>query len=215
MKFRFLIQFGAIAMACVTLSACNRSEPTDGDPKQGTSTAEILKGTEAEKRLKETGLLGVVLDAAIEKEPDPLTTSKKLTPEERTLIAGDDSNSNGIRDDIENKLVLAKTLTERQRLSLAQNFKANQSALLVDQNDDGAVESAKAELLKGWQCVGENFGFNAKNPGIIQFLAELEKDQNNTPERKNRFENLGCDAVKVLLIDPTKVSKLQPNPCVF
>lgn len=216
MNSRFLTQVGAVVLACASLSACNKATPTAEAPKpENTATAKMLKGTEAEKKLTSAGLLKIALEAAVEKEPAPLTTSKKLTPEERIRIAGDDANGNGIRDDVETKLVKASRLTERQRLALAQNFKANQAALLVDQSDDAAVSNAKAELLTGWQCVAENFGFTATKPGISQFLAALEADQNNTPERKNRFENLGCDSVKVLLIDPEKLAKLKPKPCAF
>lgn len=216
MNPRFLIQVGAIALACSALTACDKATPTAEAPKlEDTATAKLLKGTEAEKQLTAAGLLKIALAAAVEKEPPPLMTSKKLTAEEKIKIAGDDTNGNGIRDDVETKLVKATRLTERQRLALAQNFKANQAALLVDQSNDEAVSKAKDDLLTGWQCVAENFGFSAKKPGISQFLATLEADQNNTPERKNRFENLGCDALKVLLIDSEKMSKLSPKPCVF
>lgn len=156
-----------------------------------------------------------MMEAAVDKKAPPLLTARELTPKERVMIGGEDANANGVRDDIDKVLQKSARITPAQRLALTQSFKATQTALLVNLDDDNAVNKARTDLLESWQCVGQHFGFDKQKPGIIQFIATIESQSNNTPERQNRYDNLGCDAVKVLLIDPAKASQLNPTPCNF
>lgn len=216
MNLSFCYRLGTLAMACAALTACNRApQEAAALPQAAPTTAQTPKGAEVGKLPSSNDILQEVLQASKEKGPPELLTSRNLTAQERVSMAGDDVNGNGVRDDIDTVLQKASRITPTQKLALAQSFKATQAALLVNLDDDDALNKARSELLNGWQCVAQNFGFGPTSPGILQFLETIEKQANNTPERQNRYDNLGCDSVKVLLIDPAKMAELNPKPCSF
>lgn len=147
-------------------------------------------------------------------QPGPtLMTARRLNPAEHAMLAGADANGNGIRDDVDLVLNQSDRITGEQRSALAQSFKATRAAILVDLDDGVAVEQARSALFLSWQCVASKFGFDEKHPGIIQFIATVEARALDTPERRNRYDNLGCESVKVLLIDPAARSRLSTSPC--
>lgn len=203
-------------MACAALAACNRAPQEAALPPQGAPTnPQTIKAPQAGKLPSSSDILQQVLQASKEKGPPALMTSRNLTAQERVSMAGDDVNANGVRDDIDVVLQKASRINPAQKLALAQSFKATQASLLVNLDDDAALNKVRGDLLDGWLCVAKNFGFGPKSPGILQFLATIEKQANNTPERQNRYDNLGCDSIKVLLIDPAKMAQLNPSPCSF
>ena len=202
--------YGAAVVAAGALVACSR-----GDQRTAASPSAVAIVRDATNSMSPSALelLKATLTAMIEPSPPPLTTSPKLSMTEFALIAGEDADRNGVRDDLDRAVKKSPSLTPPQRSALVQSFRAMQSAVLVDLDDDQAVERARGEMLDGWQCVARQFGFDDANPGIIQFIATLEERALDTPQRKNRFDNLSCDAVKVLLVDPAARPRLKTNPC--
>lgn len=199
---RTLLLIGCLA----AVSGCGKPPSEDSASTQALINQAVSTGV-----LSPTQIRQLVNQAAI-KQPT-LTTTPRLTAEERLVIAGADADGNGIRDDLDRLLRKASRITERQRLALAQSFRASQRALLVDLSNEEEITSARVEMLEGWQCVADNFGFNDQKPGIIQFVATLEAQQNDTPERKNRYDSLGCESLKVLLVDAASRARLSPKPC--
>jgi hypothetical protein len=98
-------------------------------------------------------------------------------------IAGPDSNSNGVRDDIEN-WINAQKLSDSQKKALMQDARATQRTLLVDLNDKAALQRAGEGLASSSNC------------GLIQFspyatfsklAGQIEAMTANTRQRAERY----------------------------
>lgn len=105
------------------------------------------------------------------------------TLDRSTDIAGPDTNSNGVRDDIE-AWIQTQPLNDAQKKALMQDARATQRTLLVDLNDKAALQKA-----------GEGFGASF-NCGMMQFpeysdfskfAGKIEAMTANTRQRAERY----------------------------
>lgn len=96
-------------------------------------------------------------------------------------ISGPDSNTSGVRDDIES--LLAAEYTGARLAAAMQTARAFQKALLVDIEDINAVKVVDREISRGINCIYSHFdgADGSKQPG--QVTQELESMTANTKDR--------------------------------
>lgn len=100
-------------------------------------------------------------------------------------ISGTDSNTSGVRDDIES--LLTAEYTGAQLAAALQTAKAFQKALLVDIEDINAVKVVDREISRGINCIYSHFdgADGSKQPG--QVAQELESMTANTKDRLSAY----------------------------
>lgn len=96
-------------------------------------------------------------------------------------ISGPDSNTSGIRDDIES--LLAAEYTGARLAAAMQTARAFQKALLVDTEDINAVKAISKEISRGINCIYSQFdgADGSKQPARV--AQELESMTANTKDR--------------------------------
>lgn len=102
--------------------------------------------------------------------------------ERSASMAGTDTNTNGIRDDVE-AFITANYPTDPQKNAAKQLASTFQAALLVDKSDLAAVKDVSAREARAIHCIYTKFdGANgAKQPAAV--VQELESVTTNTKTR--------------------------------
>jgi len=114
---------------------------------------------------------------------DDLEKEGKLPVLDRTnSIVGVDSNSNGIRDDIDG-YISKSSYTGDQKKALNQVSKGFQSSLTVDITDMQAVKKVSKDIGKGIDCVFSKVGVDAVDKSAGKVVQELESLTTNTKAR--------------------------------
>ena len=98
-------------------------------------------------------------------------------------IAGPDANANGVRDDIE-AWINAQPVNDGQRKALMQDARATHQTLLVDLNDQAALQKADDGLAASSNCGLIQFSPCAT---FSQLAGKIEGMTANTKERALRY----------------------------
>lgn len=143
-----------------TLAGCGGSDDSDKPPEntpiQPKTTVEIINNLEKEGKLP-------VLDRT-------------------NSLIGVDSNSNGIRDDIDN-YISKSSYTSDQKKALEQVSKGFQSSLTVNTTDMQAVKKVSKDIGKGIDCVFTKVGVDSADKSAGKVVQELESLTTNTKAR--------------------------------
>jgi hypothetical protein len=112
-----------------------------------------------------------------------LETSGAIPELERgTTIAGTDSNTNGIRDDIEVYIDLNYSIAS-QHAAAMQSAKAMQEALLVDTTNIVAVKEVNRKISRADHCIYTKFDGSNNSKQPAQVSQEIESITTNTKAR--------------------------------
>ena len=93
-------------------------------------------------------------------------------------LGGTDTNSNGVRDDIDT-WITRQNVSIPQQSALTQHARSLQSALVVDLNAPVAVSNASLAIGRGIACIWSRFD----NATANRVAGDLEKFTVNTKER--------------------------------
>ncbi|NIF82995.1 hypothetical protein F3J24_05715 [Comamonas sp. Tr-654] len=96
-------------------------------------------------------------------------------------ISGPDSNTSGVRDDIES--ILTAEYTGAQLAAVLQTAKALQKALLVDTEDINAVKAVDRDISRGISCIFSKFNGAEGSKQPARVGQELESMTANTKDR--------------------------------
>lgn len=102
-------------------------------------------------------------------------------------IAGNDADSNGVRDDVD--AYIRRTFPDPQRQAAALQFaRALQAALLVSLHDPDAVRLASASISDSISCIFSRFPGYPDVPDPAQVSEELRKITVNTRLRWQAYD---------------------------
>jgi hypothetical protein len=99
-------------------------------------------------------------------------------------IAGPDANKNGVRDDIE-AWINTLNVTEPQRKALMQSARSLQQTLLVDLDDNTAVQRVGEGLMASTKCSGDRF--EPSREKSYPLTDKIEAMTANTRTRTERY----------------------------
>lgn len=102
--------------------------------------------------------------------------------ERSNSIAGEDMDSDGVRDDIE-EFIDANYLAAPQRAAVIQSAKALQEAVLVDVSDVIAVKEINRKISRSDHCIYSQFDGTNDSKQPAQVSQEIESLTTNTKER--------------------------------
>jgi hypothetical protein len=178
----FAHRFGRLILLALSLTACGgRSNDNVTIPAGAPSAVGIVTGTGPT-----TPGAGPAPTQAptLAQQIASLEGSGALPKLDRSKdIAGPDANANGVRDDIES-WVNAQPVNDKQRKSLMQDARATQRTLLVDLQNQDALQKTSEGLAASLNCGGENF------PDYVVFsrlAGKIEAMTANTRERAARY----------------------------
>jgi len=116
-----------------------------------------------------------------------MTKAGVLLDLDRTdTLAGIDNDNNGIRDDID--AYIQKTFKdEAQRKAVEQLARASQAKLLVDLNDNAAIDAVRKKSTYAINCLGDRFIINSDPEEFDKVSKKIVAMTNNTKQRVEAY----------------------------
>ena len=172
---RFLLSL--LLTMVMTLSACGGSKSSSGEPNLLPPGAPLATGIPPANTLPNT--------ASLKSQIAELERSGALPALDRsTSITGPDTNSNGIRDDIE-AYINALPLTGVQKRASLQKAKTLQNTLTVDLADKAELQKVGDLLMASTKCLGDVF--EPDMAAMSAMSGTIEAMTANTKERTKRY----------------------------